>query len=99
MIVPFRSVPTRRAIEYSKTKAKNFQKLKYTIMASFQAKEGWKRPRKREKKNCHSVLFCSYSTRNRKFKKSSNKIQKIKIYYYGFISSQNRVEKAEKGKK
>ena len=26
-------------------------------MASFQAKIGWKRPRKREKKICHSVPF------------------------------------------
>ena len=31
------------------------KKLKYTIMASFQAKIGWKRPRKRENKNYRSI--------------------------------------------
>ena len=43
----FRFVPTRRGIENAKKKAK---KSKNTIMASFQAKIVWKRPRKREKK-------------------------------------------------
>ena len=37
----------------------------------------------------------SYPTRNRKFKKNSKKIQKIKKFHYCFISSQNRMEKAE----
>ena len=54
-------------------------------MASFQAKIGWKTPRKRENKNCHSVSFRSYPTRNRKFQKNNKKIQKIKKYHYGFI--------------
>ena len=44
----YRSVPTRREIENSKKIAKKFKKLKNTIMASFQVKTGWKRPRKRE---------------------------------------------------
>ena len=66
-------------------------------MASFQAKIGWKRPRMRKIKII--VPFHSYTTRNRKFQKNSKKIQKIKIYHYGFISSQNRVENAEKEKK
>ena len=34
--------------------------------------------------------------RNRKFQKNNIKIQKIKKYYYEFISSQNRLEKYEK---
>ena len=51
IIVPFRS---RRVIENSKKKAKN---LKNTITASFQAKIGQRRPRKRENKNYRSVLF------------------------------------------
>ena len=68
-------------------------------MASLQVKIGWKTQRKRENKNCRFVLFRSYPTRNRKFQKNSKKIQKIKIYHYGFISSQNRLEKAEKEKK
>ena len=66
-------------------------------MASFQAKIGWKRPRMRKIKII--IPFHSYTTRNRKFQKNSKKIQKIKIYHYGFISSQNRVENAEKEKK
>ena len=44
----FPSVPTRREIENSKKIAKKLKKLKNTIMASFQVKTGWKRPRKRE---------------------------------------------------
>ena len=41
----------------------------------------------------------SYPTHNRKFKKNSKKIQKIKKPHYDFFSSQNRLEKAEKEKK
>ena len=65
-------------------------------MASFQAKIGWKTQRKRENKNCHSVSFRSYPSRNRKFQKNSKKIKKIKKYHYGIISSQNWLENAEK---
>ena len=68
-------------------------------MASFQAKIGWKTQRRRENKNCHSVLFRSYPTRNRKFQKNNKKIEKTKQYHYGFISSQNWLENAEKEKK
>ena len=62
-------------------------------MASFQAKTGWKRPRRRENKNYRSVPFRSYLTLNRKFQKNSKKIQKVKKYHYGHISRQNRLEK------
>ena len=65
-------------------------------MASFQAKIGWKTQRKRENKNCHSVSFRSYPSRNIKFQKNSKKIKKIKKYHYGIISSQNWLENAEK---
>ena len=61
------------------------------------AKIGWKRMRKREIKII--VSFLSYLTRNRKFQKNSKKIQKIKIYHYGFISSQNRLGTDEKARK
>ena len=47
-------------------------------MTSFQAKIGWKRPRKRENKNYRSVPFCSYTTRNRKFQKIAKKFKKLK---------------------
>ena len=43
--------------------------------------------------------FRPYPNRNRKSKKNRKKIQKIKKHLYGLISSQNRLEKAEKGKK
>ena len=89
----FRSVPTRRVTENSKKKAKNFKKLKNTFLASFQAKIGWKRMRKRENKNYRSVPFRSYSTRDKKFKNKSNKKKKIKKKNHtSYISSQNRLE-------
>ena len=57
-------------------------------MASFQAKTGWKRPRKRE--NNIIVPLRSYPMRNRKFQKNNKKIKK---YRCGFISSQNTLQK------
>ena len=57
IIAPFRSVPTRCVIENSKEIAKNFKKLKNTIVASFQTKIGRKRLRNRENKNYPSVPF------------------------------------------
>ena len=81
--------------EIPKKLQKKFKKLKNTITASFQVKTGWKRPRKRE--NIKIVVpFRSNPTRNRKLKKNSKKIQRFKKYHYGFISSQNRLEKDEK---
>ena len=53
-------------------------------MPSFQAKIGLKRPRKRENKNYRSVPFRSYPTRNRKFQKTSKKIEKVKKYHSSF---------------
>ena len=47
-------------------------------MASFEAKIGQKRQRKRENKNCRSVPFRSYPTRNREFQENCKKIEKIK---------------------
>ena len=63
-------------------------------MASLQAKRGRKRPRKRKNKNYLSVQFLPDA--KLKIKKNSKKIQKIQKYHYGFISSQNRLEKGEK---
>ena len=78
IFIPFCSVSTLRVIENSKKIGKKLKKLNNIIMASFQAKIGWKTQRKRENKNCHSVPFRSYPTCNRKFQKNSEKIQKIK---------------------
>ena len=53
----FRFVPTQRVIENSKKIAKNFKNLKNPVMTSFQAKTGWKRPKKRENKNYRFISF------------------------------------------
>ena len=53
----FRFVPTQRVTENSKKIAKNFKKLKNLVMASFQAKMGWKRLKKRKNKNYRFVSF------------------------------------------
>ena len=64
-------------------------------MATFQAKIGWKTMRKRENKNYHYISFLpeAYLKIPRKWQKNS---KKIKIYRYGFISSENRLENTEK---
>ena len=64
-------------------------------MASFQAKIGWKRQRKRQNKNYLSVSF----KKLQKNSKNCKKIQKIEKYHYSFISSQNRLDMAEKERK
>ena len=63
-------------------------------MASFHAKIGWKRQKIEKIKIM--VPFRSYLTGQRKFKKNSKKVQKIEKYDYCFISSQTRLERAEK---
>ena len=70
-------------------------------MGSFQAKIVWKMLRKRKNKNYRSAPFCSVPTRRviENSKKIVKKIQKIKKYQSGFLSSQNRLEKAEKERK
>ena len=72
----FQWVPTRPVIENSKKIAKNSKKLKNTIVASFQAKISWGRPRKwGKKKNKKKIVpMSSYPTRIRKFQKKAKKI-------------------------
>ena len=41
--------------KFEKKIAKKFKKFQNTIIASFRAKIGWERPRKREKKNRSDV--------------------------------------------
>ena len=54
-------MPTRPVTENSKKIVKKFKKLENTIIASFQAKIGWERLRKREnkKKKNRSDVFLS----------------------------------------
>ena len=54
-------------------------------MASFQAKIGWKRRRKRENKNCLSVSFVLDG--KYKIPKKERKNKKIKKYHCGIISA------------
>ena len=54
----FLCVSTRLGIENFKKIAEKFKKLENTIIASFQAKIGWERLRKREnKKNCFDLCL------------------------------------------
>ena len=64
-------------------------------MASFQAKIGWKMPRKREYKKYRSVSFLP-DAKYKIPKKQQKNSKKIKKYHYGIISRQNRLENAEK---
>ena len=64
-------------------------------MASFKARIGWKSPGKKENKYCQSVP----TRRGIENAKKKQKIKKIKKYHYGIISSQNRLDKAKKGRK
>ena len=62
------SYPTRN--KNSQKIAKKFKQLENTIIASFQAKIGWERPRRREKKNRFGGVLADL---NRKFKKIAKK--------------------------
>ena len=94
----FRFVPTQRVTENSKKIAKNLKKLKNLVMASFQAKIGWKRLKKRENKNYRFDPFLP-DGQQKIPKKNARKLKNLKKNHYGFISSQNRLEKAEKERK
>ena len=48
---------TDALLKIPKKIAKKFKKLKNTIMASFKARIGWKRPRKKQNNYCRSVSF------------------------------------------
>ena len=67
-------------------------------MNSFQAKIGWKRMGKRESKKL-SFRFVPTRCVIENSKKITKKFKKLKNYHYEFISSQNRLEKDEKGRK
>ena len=62
-------------------------------MASFQAKTGQERLRRRENKNYRSVHFLPNPQQRIQKKKKSIKTQKIKKQQYGFFSSQNQLGK------
>ena len=95
----FRSVPTGRVRENSNKTAKKLKKIKkiplWHHLLPKQVGKGCE-----EEKIKIIVLFRSNPTRNRKLQKNSKKKnKKIKRYHYGFISGQNLLENAEKGRK
>ena len=90
IIVTFHSYPTRN-LKFPKNSNK-IQKIKIYHYGFISSPKQVGKGREREKIKIIGP-FRSYTTRNRKFQKNSNKIQK---YHYGIISSQNRLENAEK---
>ena len=69
----FRFVPTQRVIGNSKKIAKKLEQLNNTVMASFQAKIGWKWPRNNKNINYRSVPFLhnTYQKISKKQQKNS----------------------------
>ena len=68
-------------------------------MASFPAKIGWTRLTKRENKKLSFCFVLTRSVIEISKKIAKKKINKLKKYHSGFISSHNRLEKAEKESK
>ena len=67
-------------------------------MASFQAKIGWKWPRKRLKYKL-SFRFVPTQCVIENSKQIAKKFQKLEEYHFGFIWSKNRFRTAQKGRK
>ena len=90
IIFPFGPYPTR-----NRKLQKNSKKIKkIPLWLLFHPKyvgEG-----KESEKMIITVPIRSYPTHNWKFQNNSNKIPKSNKYPYGFISSQNTLEKAKK---
>ena len=89
-VFSFRSIQPQPEIGNSKKIAKEIQKMKKkSLWLLFKPKrdgKGWEW----EKKNI-LVPIHSNTTQNRDFQKNSQKLQKIKKHYYGFISTKNGI--------
>ena len=98
MIVLFRSNHIRNT-KFQKN-SKKIQKTKQDLYGFISCQNRLEKAKK-EKKLKIIVPFRSVPTQRviGNYKKNSKKIRKTKQYHYGFISSQNRLEKAEKLKK
>ena len=90
----FWCVPTQPVIENSKIIPKIFKKLENTILASFQAKIGCERLRKREKKKI--IPMCSYPTRNKNSQKKFKKLENTIIASFQAKIGCERLRKREK---
>ena len=93
---PFRSYPTGNK-KFQKKKQKNQKNQIIPLGLHFKSKQV-RKGREIEKIKI-VVLFRSHPTCKRKFQKNSENFQKIKKPYYGFFSSQNRLEQADKQRK
>ena len=84
-------------IENSKKIGKIFKNLKNTIVASFKAKKGWKRPRKRENKNLsfHFVPTRSVIENSKKIAKKFRKFKNTAGASFQAIIGLNRPRKWE----
>ena len=78
--------------------AKNFKKLKKYHYGFISSQNRMQKTEKDiiKKKEKFIVPFRSYPTGYRKFQKNTKKTPKTIKYHYGIISSQRRLEKAEK---
>ena len=65
-------------------------------MASFQSKTRWRRPRKIDNENYFSDPFLPTRPIIENSKKIATKFVKSNKYPYGFISSQNKLERLRK---
>ena len=89
------SFPTRNR-KFQKN-SKKIQKIRKNHHSFFQAKKGWERPRKREKKKSFRCIPTRTGIENSK--KNRKKIQNFGKHHHSFFSSQNRLGKTEKGRK
>ena len=87
-----------RIENFKKKTAEIFKKLENTIIASFPAKIGWERSRKRENKK-KSFRFAPTHPRIENFKQIAEKIQKIREHRHSFFSAQNTMGNAVKERK
>ena len=81
-------------LKIPKNIGKKFKKLQNSIIASFEAKIGWERPRKGENKKKKSFQCVPTRPVIENSKKNSKKIQEITKHHHRFISSQKRLRKA-----
>ena len=94
IILPFNSYPTRdRKFQKNSKKIQKIKRYHYGFISSFLV------GKVRERAKIKTIVpFRSVPTRCI-MENSKNLVKKLKKYHYAFISIQNRLEKAEKGRK
>ena len=96
IVFPFRSYPTGNK-KFPKKKKKNQKNQIIPLGLHFESKQVGKG---REMEKIKIVVpFRSHPTCKRKFQRNSENFEKIKKHHYSIISSQNRLDKADKERK